>query len=109
MTPVPANRLLIANGEYGFFDAANQAPPGIHRGKMAFLELDGDFGGGTATLGYEGESGNFVPYRDDAGAEIATLVPYGRQVGVPISGIVAVKLVGAAAPALNVSLIASKP
>jgi hypothetical protein len=109
MTPVPANRTLIANGEYGFADAANQVPTGVYGGKMAFLELDGDFGGGTATLGYEGESGNFVPYRDDAGAEIETLVPYGRQVGVPISGIVAVKLAGATAPALKVSLIACKP
>lgn len=120
MIPVPATRVITADGEYAFVDASSRVPAGIHGGKSALLEIDitspadtgdgegedpGTFGGGTVTLGYQGESGLFVPYRDDAGDPITAAVPYGRVVTVPISGIVALKLEGATDPSLKVSLI----
>jgi hypothetical protein len=113
MTSLPLNRTLTANGDYGFARADNQVPTGISAGRKALIEVDvhpdaGTFGGRTVTLGYQGESGNFVAYKDSAGTPIAGTAAFGAEVRVPISGILAVSVTGAgAAPKLIVSAIAA--
>ena len=120
MNLVPESRIITANGEYAFADASLRVPAGIHGGRRAIIEVDvtspsetgdgegedpGTFGGGAVEFGYQGESGLFVPYRNDSGDPIQTLVAYGREIVVPRSGIVAIKLTGATAPSIKVSLL----
>ncbi len=114
MTPVPANRTLTANGEYSFLDAGGNVPAGIYGGGKALIEVDvhpvaGTFGGRTVTLGYQGESGAFVAFKDASGSPISGTAAFGSEVRVPISGILAVSVTGAAGdPKLIVSAIPAK-
>lgn len=66
------------------------------------MEVDGNFGGGTVTPGYQGLSGLFVPHRNDAGEVITTTNPATWEVFTPISGVLAFKVEGATTPALIV-------
>lgn len=115
MIPVPENRIITANGDYGFVTADLRLPTGITSGGNAVMEVDvhptaGTFGGRTVTLGYQGESGAFVAFKDGSGSPIAGTAAFGSKVGVPISGILAVSVTGAGgAPKILVSAIPAKP
>jgi hypothetical protein len=107
MIPLPADRILLANGDYSI-----TAPGSVFTGRKCLLEIDeapgltGTFGGRTVGIGYVGESGKFVPYRDAAGAPLTTTAAYGREVAVPRSGLVAVQVSGGGTlPQLIVSLV----
>ena len=94
MTSIANGGTITANGDYVFPVRASTA--------RVPLEVDGTFGGGTVTPGYQGLSGAFVPHRDSAGAIITTTNPATWEVFVPLSGLLAIRVAGATTPALVV-------
>jgi hypothetical protein len=108
-TQVPADRIITENGEYYFDPSACR----LSQGRECIVEIDvhpeeGSFGGRTVTVGYEGDSGNFVAFRDGLDNEVATVEAKGFRVPVPRSGRVAVKVAGdGAEPKLMVSAISA--
>ena len=94
MISILSGGAITANNEYVF-----PVRPSTSR---VVLEVDGGFGGGTVTPGYQGLGGGFVALRDDAGAEITSTVPRAWEVFVPLSGKLAIKVTGATTPTLVV-------
>jgi hypothetical protein len=98
MTEFKTGQTIGADGEY----VLNRVIPATQEG---LLEIDGDFGSGTVTPGYQGASGDFVSLKNDAGEAVTSTVPNAWVIEVPASGKLAFKLSGATNPALiaNVS------
>jgi hypothetical protein len=124
MIPIPGNRILTADGEYQFVDEAGR--PYFYTGKECLVEVDvtapseteqpegeegvyGSFDGASVELGYQGESGRFVPYRDGLGA-LSTTESTGWRVAAPLTAVIVIKVTGAGENTrLKASCVAVKP
>lgn len=68
------------------------------RSNSTTLNINGTFGGGTLTLGYESDAGSFTPYTEDA-----TLTAAGEKVIDSGPGVkLMVSMAGATTPVVNV-------
>jgi hypothetical protein len=97
MTIISLSNLIKADGEYEFLDA-------VRPGRGIVMEIHGTFGSGTATFGFRDGAGAFQSYKDANGTAQTCTANAALQVTVPSSGVLAVKLAGATAPSLTVSI-----
>ena len=95
MIPLDRNIDITENGEYGLTARWENS--------RQIVEVAGDFGGGTITVGYQDALGEFAPYLTQEGEEYtATEGSYWDNVPCPPSGIIALKLAGATDPEIRV-------
>lgn len=95
MNPIPANRIITANGDW----TLPAASPGTER----LLEISGTFGSGTITLGYIDAAGAFAAYRNVNAVALTMTAADSAIVAVPSSGVVVIRLASATGPALRVT------
>jgi hypothetical protein len=97
MTSRPLSTPIIADGEYAFDT--------VFRGSREVqFEVTGDFGSGTATLGYQDAAGAFASYKDGNGAAIAFTANGGYRCLVPVSGVLCLKVADSTAPSLTATI-----
>jgi len=100
MISIPENNTITTNDEFML--------PAGRPGGVVLIDLSGNFGGGTAALGFKGGDGLFTAFKDAAGDAVTATGRDAWAFDVPKSGVVVVKLTGATAPALVVSAVESK-
>ena len=93
MTNISPGTAIEADGEFALTQTKH-AP---------IVQIKGDLGGGTVTLGIVDPDGDFAPLLDLSGAAIATTIAGAIQV--PTTEKIAVKLTGATSPDFVVNLI----
>jgi hypothetical protein len=95
MTRIKFETAIVADGEYAF--------PPLQPGRRVVVEIFGNFGGGTLTVGYISPSGQFIAYKiSTGGADVTTTEEESFEVILPSRGQVAVSLSGATDPLLHV-------
>lgn len=86
MTAITLSTPVTADGEFSF--------PALTPGTSFLFELSGDFGSGTATLGYVDAAGSFVAYKDGNGSDQTATAATGIVAMAPASGKPALSLTG---------------
>lgn len=89
---------ITTNGPHYF-------PEPFIAGRLAILDLSGDFGGGTVTLGYLALDGGFSSFLKEDGGPVDLISRGGYQVRVPRSGYIGINLAGATAPSIDLDAI----
>lgn len=79
--------------------------PAVTPGSKNILELSGDFGGGTATIGYISPTGNFIAYKISTGGDdVTTDEEESWILNAPSSGRYAISLSGSTSPSLTLKV-----
>jgi hypothetical protein len=86
-------------------NATHYFPESFRPGRLVLLDLSGNFGGGTVTLGYKAADGAFSAFVKEDGAGVTRTTRGGFQVRVPRSGAIGVTLAASTAASIEFDVI----